>query len=88
MALGVFLVAAVVIEHARRAPRARAPRRPSGGAREADLTAEMARLLLGGAELEDSLRAVGQRIAAAFDLPSVSIELAWADWTSAGARCR
>jgi K+-sensing histidine kinase KdpD len=33
--------------------------------READLTAEMARVLLGGSDLEASLRVVGQRIAKA-----------------------
>ena len=32
-------------------------------------------MLLGSASVEDSLGAVGQRIARAFDLPSVTIEL-------------
>ena len=39
----------------------------------------MARELLGGAELDDSLREVARRIATMFDLSSASIELAWAD---------
>ena len=78
VALGVFFIAAVVISGLSGAARARAEeadRRRS----EADLTAEMARILLGGAQLDDSLRTAGQRIAAAFRLPSVGIELAWAD---------
>ena len=49
------------------------------GRREADLTAEMARLLLGGASEEQPLRTVGQRIAQAYDLASVSVELSWVD---------
>jgi two-component system sensor histidine kinase KdpD len=47
--------------------------------READLTAEMARLLLGGTEIEESLRLVGQRIAQTFELPSVEVEPRWVD---------
>ncbi len=43
--------------------------------READLTAEMARVLLGGESLDESLRVVGQRIAQAFELPWVEVEL-------------
>ena len=39
----------------------------------------MARLLLGGATGEDSLRAVAKRIAEAYDLASVSVELTWVD---------
>ena len=39
----------------------------------------MARLLLGGASEEQPLRTVGQRIAQAYDLPSVSVELSWVD---------
>ncbi len=78
VALAVFLVAAAVISGLAGAARARAEeaeRRRS----EADLAAEMARTLLGGAELEESLRTAGRRIASAFGLSSVSIELAWAD---------
>jgi two-component system sensor histidine kinase KdpD len=78
VALGVFLVAAAVISGLAGAARARADeaeRRRS----EADLTAEMARILLGGSDVEESLRTAGRRIASAFDLTSVAIELAWAD---------
>lgn len=78
VALAVFLVAAVVVSALADASRARAEeaeRRRS----EADLLAEMGRILLGTGSVEESLRAVGQRIAAAFDLPSVTIELAWVD---------
>ena len=39
----------------------------------------MARLLLGGGSIEESLRTVAQRIADAYGLPSVSVELAWVD---------
>ena len=78
MALGVFFVAAVAISGLAGAARARAEEAETRR-READLTAEMARLLLGGAELEESLRTAGQRVATAFELASVAVELAWAD---------
>ena len=78
LALGVFLVAAAVISGLAGAARARADEAETRRA-EADLTAEMARILLGGAELEESLRTAGQRIASTFGLASVSVELAWAD---------
>ena len=78
LALGVFLVAAAVISGLAGAARARADEAETRRA-EADLTAEMARILLGGTELEESLRTAGQRIASAFGLASVSVELAWAD---------
>jgi len=42
---------------------------------EADLSAEMARLLLGGGRLETTLPAVGQRLAQALGLHSAAIEL-------------
>ena len=48
----------------------------------------MARLLLGGGSIEESLRTVAQRIADAYGLPSVSVELAWVDSDPAGAPCR
>jgi two-component system, OmpR family, sensor histidine kinase KdpD len=78
VALAVFLIAAGVtstLAHAARERAEEAERRR----READLTTEMARLLLGGSSTEDSLRAVGQRIAAAFGLESVTVELSWID---------
>jgi two-component system, OmpR family, sensor histidine kinase KdpD len=78
VALGVFLVAATVISGLAGAARARAQEAETRRA-EADLTAEMARILLGGAQVDESLRTAGQRIATTFGLPSVGIELAWAD---------
>ena len=42
---------------------------------EADLSAEMARLLLRGGRLEETLPSVGARLAQAFGLPSAAIEL-------------
>jgi two-component system, OmpR family, sensor histidine kinase KdpD len=78
VALVVFLVAAVVVSALVDAARSRAEEaeRRRG---EADLAAEMARILLGGSVLDSSLRTVGQRIAAAFGLSSVGVELAWVD---------
>jgi two-component system sensor histidine kinase KdpD len=78
VALVVFLVAAVVVSALAEAARSRAAEaeRRRG---EADLSAEMARILLGGRSLDTSLRTVGQRIAAAFGLASVGVELAWVD---------
>jgi two-component system, OmpR family, sensor histidine kinase KdpD len=78
VALAVFFVAAVVTSALTDAARTRAEEaeRRRG---EADLAAEMARILLGGSELDTSLRTVGQRIAAAFGLSSVAVELAWVD---------
>ena len=78
VALGVFFVAAAVISGLAGAARARADEAERRRA-EADLTAEMARILLGGAEVDESLRTAGRRIATAFGLSSVGIELAWAD---------
>jgi two-component system sensor histidine kinase KdpD len=78
VALAVFLVAAGVVSGLANAARSRAEEaeRRRG---EADLAAEMARVLLGGAELEQSLRTVGQRIAASFGMSSVAVELSWVD---------
>ena len=78
VALAVFLIAAVAISGLAGAAQARAEEAETRR-READLTAEMARLLLGGADLDESLRAAGRRVATTFDLPSVSIELSWTD---------
>ncbi len=78
VALGVFMVAALVTSTLADAARTRAEE-AERGRREADLTAEMARLLLGGASVEEPLRSVGQRIAQAYDLASVSVELSWVD---------
>jgi two-component system sensor histidine kinase KdpD len=78
VALVVFLVAAAVVSVLVDAARSRAEEaeRRRG---EANLAAEMARILLGGSVLDSSLRTVGQRIAAAFGLSSVGVELAWSD---------
>ena len=42
---------------------------------EADLAADLARLLLGGADIQDALGSAAHRLAAALDLPSASIVL-------------
>ncbi len=76
VALAIFLVVAAVTSKLADAARAREAEAESRR-READLAAEMARLLLGGAEVEESLRLVGQRIAQTFDLPSVEVEPSW-----------
>jgi two-component system sensor histidine kinase KdpD len=78
VALAVFFIAAVAISGLAGAAQARAQEAETRR-READLTAEMARLLLGGAVLEESLRAAGRQVATTFGLPSVSIELSWTD---------
>jgi two-component system, OmpR family, sensor histidine kinase KdpD len=78
VALAVFMVAALVTSTLAGAARSRADD-AERGRREADLTAEMARLLLRGGSGEEQLRAVAQRIAQAYDLASVSVELAWVD---------
>ena len=78
VALAVFFIAAVTISGLAGAARARAEEAETRR-READLTAEMARLLLSGAVLDDSLRAAGRQVATTFGLASVSIELSWAD---------
>lgn len=83
VALGAFLVVAVVTSGLANAARGRAEE-AERRRREADLTAEMARVLLGGAALDDSLRVVGQRIAKVFDLPSVKVSALWRDSDATG----
>ena len=78
VALVVFLVAAGVVSTLAGLARSRAEE-AERRRREADLSAEMARLLLGGESVEGSLRAAGHRIAQALELPSVAIELSWVD---------
>ena len=78
VALAVFVVVALVTSTLSGTAAARAEE-AERGRREADLTAEMARLLLGGGSIEESLRTVAQRIAEAYELPSVSVELTWVD---------
>jgi two-component system, OmpR family, sensor histidine kinase KdpD len=76
VALGVFLVVAAVTSTLAGAVRTRASQAERDRA-EADLTAEMARLLLSGESLQESLHTVGQRIAQTFDLRSVAVEPSW-----------
>jgi two-component system sensor histidine kinase KdpD len=78
VALAVFVVAAVVTSTLAGAARSRADE-ADRRRREADLAAEMARTLLGSGEPADSLPVVGQRIAQAFGLPWVEVELGWID---------
>jgi two-component system, OmpR family, sensor histidine kinase KdpD len=74
VALVVFFIAALVASTL--AERARARTREAQERREeADLAAEMARLLLRGSSLDEALPAVSQRLAQAFGLPSAAIEL-------------
>lgn len=78
LALGVFLVAAVVTSSLAGRARARAEEAEARRA-EADLSAELARLLLGGASMRESLAVVAHRVAEALGLDSLSIELTWVD---------
>lgn len=78
VALGVFMVAAAVVSTLAASARAR-EEEAELRTREADLSAEMARILLGGSKLEESLQVVGRRIAQAFDLPWVEVEIGWID---------
>ncbi len=75
VALVVFLIVAVIGSSVAQVARARATEADQRR-READLAAEMARLLLRGNELSESLPAAAQRLATALDLPSAAIELA------------
>lgn len=76
VALVVFLIAAAVTSTLAGAARTRAEEAEQRS-READLNSEMARVLLGGTELGESLSVVGQRIAQAFELPWVEVETGW-----------
>lgn len=78
LALVVFLAVAAVTSTLAGQARARAAEAESRR-READLGAEMARLLLGATEIDESLRVVGQRIAQAFGLTSVTVAMTWVD---------
>jgi two-component system sensor histidine kinase KdpD len=74
VALAVFFVAAIVAselaQRARREAHQADERR-----READLSAEMARLLLRAEDLEGALATVAHRIAATLGLPSAAVEM-------------
>jgi two-component system, OmpR family, sensor histidine kinase KdpD len=74
VALAVFFVAALVASTL--AERARIRTREAQERREeADLAAEMARLLLRGTSLAEALPVVSRRLAQALELPSATIEL-------------
>jgi two-component system, OmpR family, sensor histidine kinase KdpD len=75
VALVVFLIVAIIGSSIAQVARARATEAEQRR-READLAAEMARLLLRGNELSESLPAAAQRLAAALNIPSAAIELA------------
>jgi two-component system sensor histidine kinase KdpD len=74
VALVVFLIAAVIASTLAQAARSRATE-ADHRRREADLAAEMARLLLRGDRLDAALPTVSRRLAQALDLPSAAIEL-------------
>ena len=74
VALGVFFIAALVASTLSERARVRT-REAQERRQEADLGAEMARLLLRGTSLADALPAVSQRLAHALELPSAAIEL-------------
>jgi two-component system, OmpR family, sensor histidine kinase KdpD len=74
VALVVFFVAAVVASSLADLVRART-QQADLRRREADLTAELARLFLGAPTLEDALPAAGQRLAQALELRSAEIRL-------------
>ena len=76
VALAVFFGAAAVTSTLAAIARARAEE-AERRRREADLSAEMARLLLGGSNIEDAMPVVGQRVAAAFGLSSIAVALRW-----------
>lgn len=76
VALGVFAVAAMVTSTLADRARARAEEAEQRRV-EADLAAEMARLLLGGPSGSEPMRAVGHRIADSFGLAAVSVEPIW-----------
>src|ERR1700754_256055 len=72
VALVVFFIAAVLASSLTEVARRRAEEADQRR-QEADLSAEMARLLLRGGRLEETLPAVSERLARSLDLPSASI---------------
>ncbi len=74
VALGVFLVAAVVASAVAELARSRAIEAEQRR-READLAAALARILLGGASVESALGEASQTLADALGLESATIEL-------------
>lgn len=76
VALGVLFVAALVTSTLADAARARAAEAEQRR-READLGADMASLVLGSASASGWLNGVGERIAAAYELAPVEVDLGW-----------
>jgi two-component system, OmpR family, sensor histidine kinase KdpD len=74
VALGVFVVAAVVVSSLSELARARADE-AERRRREADLAAELARLLLGSAAIEPALAPAAKRIAEALSVDSAAVVL-------------
>ncbi len=74
VALIAFLVVATLASSVAEVTRART-REAAERRREADLAAEMARLLLGGRRLSEDLPTVAARLSQVLDLPSAAIEL-------------
>jgi two-component system sensor histidine kinase KdpD len=74
VALIAFLVVALLASSVAEVTRART-REAAERRREADLAAEMARLLLGGRRLAEDLPTVAARLAQVLELPSAAIEL-------------
>jgi two-component system sensor histidine kinase KdpD len=78
LALGVYFAAAVVVSTLADAARARAIE-AERRRREADLSAELARLILGGGDAAEELPAAGERIAQAIGIDSLELSLGWTD---------
>jgi two-component system sensor histidine kinase KdpD len=74
VALAAFLVVALAASSVAEAARLRAEEAEQRG-READLAAELARVLLGAPDLAGALAPAAERIARAFDLPSCRLVL-------------
>ncbi|HEY2601174.1 MAG TPA: ATP-binding protein [Thermoleophilaceae bacterium] len=78
LALGVYFAAAVVVSTLADAARARAIE-AERGRREADLAAELARVILGGSDPAEALPDAGRRIADLVGLEWAQLELGWVD---------
>jgi two-component system sensor histidine kinase KdpD len=74
VALAAFLVVCMLASSVAEVTRARS-REAAERRREADLAAEMARLLLGGRRLSEELPTAAARLSQVLDLPSAAIEL-------------
>ena len=74
VALAVFFTASLVVSRLATTARARAAE-AQARRQEADLSAELARLLLRGERPHDALPAVSHRLAQALELPSADVEL-------------